>query len=200
MCTQRIVIEGLPGAGKTTQIRAMAEELQCPVVPEWVGFSPKQWMSYELVQPFHKCNDEAKDFLAQKLQEPLVLVDRHYTGTLAYAYALTKIEGAQGTRPQSYNDQLNWYLSARASGRLHLPDLCIILDIDPNTSFQRQPLASLGGGMWGRIDALQYMIEYYNLFYLLLEPSVPVVHISSMQSHDEVYRCLRSVIKTYCSI
>lgn len=190
----RIVLEGLPGAGKTTHATRLAHALQCPLVPEWATLTEAEWQSHPLRAPYYLANDEAKEFMGQLFTGPLVIFDRHYTGALAYGYALTTVRGATRTQGECYEVNFEWYQRCRQTNALTQPTAVLVIDIPPTTSIQRQPRASAGDPVWGDVACLEAMRVYYRHFYSHIEPQVHAVWLDGEQPTEIIYQTLHAEI------
>jgi thymidylate kinase len=182
----RVVFEGLPGAGKTTTTAVMADRLKCPLIPAFAGFSDRIWLNFRFSQPYYKTLDEVKDYLARQFVDSPILIDRHYIGTLAYAYALTSVKGKQREDGECYPDQLQWYRNCFHHGILTSPDVVVLLDITPELSLQRQPTARAEDAVWGDINCLEAMRYYYGKFFELIEPDIKVLWIDASEPLENV--------------
>ncbi len=181
-----MVLEGLPGAGKTTLAARLAETLQAALVPEWVGFTDAQWARWPLHQPFYFANDELKETLARLVATPWVVVDRHYASTLVYAWALDG-EGQPNPRAdESWAGNLRWWREARDAGRLSSPEVTVWLDVAPERSLQRQPRARAFDPLWGDVGRLSAMRRGYAHFFSEIEPQVRLVKVDAEQPPEVV--------------
>ena len=185
----RIVFEGLPGAGKTSHVQQLASAFALPLVPEWICFTDKQWRSYALCKPFYFANDEVKEFIGRFFTSP-VLFDRHYTGALAYGYALSQVHGPDPLTGESYEENLSWYKHCLAQNRLCQPACVFILDISPDTSLRRQPRAQAFDPIFGDRACLEAMRTYYHIFYTQIEPEVQVFWVDGEGAKTAVYQTL----------
>jgi thymidylate kinase len=192
----RVVFEGLPGAGKTSHVNALAKSLGCPMIAEWVAFPESDWMRYTLREPYYLANDETKEFLGNLFKDSLVLFDRHYTGALAYSYALSVVRHADCSTGECYEQNMSWYRRCMAEHRLSASNVVFWLDISPATSLQRQPRARASDPIWGDVDCLEAMRFYYRQFYALIEPHVKLIHIDAEQPLAQVYHLIETHMKT----
>jgi dTMP kinase len=136
-----IVFEGLDGAGKTTQVRRLAEHLQqegydvvCLKEPTDGPWGQKlRWLARQGRQEVTPATELAwfledrRQDVAQNLQPALarrqvVLLDRYYFSTMAY-------QGALGGDPEAIRAQNEAFAPP--------PDLLFLLDIAPAQGLQR---------------------------------------------------------------
>lgn len=193
--TKRLVLEGLPGAGKTTLAAKLSRALGGPVVPEWVGLEDRDWARWPLTLPFYFANDELKEAVARFVAAPWVILDRHYASTLAFAYALDG-EGQESPRAdESWAGNLAWFLEARSAGRLSPPDVVVWLDIDPALSLARQPRARAFDPVWGEAERLSAMRRGYAHIFERYETGIRIVKVDTSRPEeavlDEVLEALR---------
>jgi thymidylate kinase len=193
----RVVLEGLPGAGKTSHSQQLAQDFGCPLIPEWAGFSEDNWKRHNLRLPYYLANDETKEFLGNLFSERLVLFDRHYTGALAYGYALTTVRGANRSTGECYEENFAWYRRCIQNKTLTPPDYVFVIEISPTASIQRQPRASAGDPIWGDIACLEAMRFYYHQFYALIEPQVQVVWIDGEIAQARVCTAIRDHLASF---
>jgi dTMP kinase len=131
-------MEGIDGAGKTTQVRMLAQRLSATNVPFITTKEPTDgpWglkiresaktgrMSprEELAAFISDRQEHVREELAPALEDgKVVLVDRYYLSTVAY-------QGARGLDPADL---------LAANSFAPAPDLLIVLDIDPKLGLQR---------------------------------------------------------------
>jgi thymidylate kinase len=184
----RVVLEGLPGAGKTTLATRLSQRLECPLVPEWVGFQADGWTRFPLRTPFYFANDELKEQLASYVSQGCVLMDRHYASTLAFAYGLDG-EGQPNPRhDESYAGNHAWYRRGLATGALRQADLVLVLDIPPHVSLERQPGArAFDPIVWGEPERLEAIRRFYARFFREEEPSVRVLWLDGTRPPAELF-------------
>lgn len=131
-------MEGIDGAGKTTQIRLLEQRLASAPVPHITTKEPtngiwgvkiresaqsgRMTLEEELAAFISDRRAHVRDLINPALQEgKVVLVDRYYLSTVAY-------QGARGGDP----DDLLKVNSFAPS-----PDVLIVLDVDPLTGLRR---------------------------------------------------------------
>ncbi|MDY7229492.1 AAA family ATPase [Hyalangium rubrum] len=191
----RVVLEGLPGAGKTTLATRLAQRLDCPLVPEWVGFRADEWVRSSLRTPFYFANDEMKEQLASYVSKGCVLMDRHYASTLAFAYGLDG-EGQPNPRgDETYAGNHTWYRRGLATGSLRQAGLVLMLDIPPRVSLERQPGArTFDPIVWGEPERLEAIRRFYGRFFREEEPTVRVCWLDGTRAPGELFeRALEAI-------
>lgn len=159
-----IVIEGIDGAGKTTQISLLRDflvaqnyDVQClrePTDGPW-GQKIRRLMQTgrDSVPPERELEWFLKDrqenvcsFLQPALQRgQIVLLDRYYFSTIAY-------QGALGLDPQS--------IQSRNEAFAPPPDLLILLELSPHIGWQR----ARQRGALNHFERLDYLTRVATLF------------------------------------
>lgn len=144
MKNQFIVIEGLDGAGKTTQIRLLREALEEKGVRVHVSTEPTEYESGKALrralsgkEPKTACemavmftidriahNQHPESGIEALLKDGCTVIsDRYYYSSMAYQGSLTD---------EFWVDTLN-----RGCPEIRKPDLCIFLDLAPEKSMER---------------------------------------------------------------
>lgn len=134
-----IAVEGIDGAGKTTQVKMLAAALQAagidvitskePTDGEW-GRKIRQSATTgrmpvidELEAFVHDRTEHVETLVGPALSAgAVVILDRYYPSSIAY-------QGSRGQNPESIRQLME--------SRFPIPDLTIMLDIDPAVSYVR---------------------------------------------------------------
>jgi deoxyadenosine/deoxycytidine kinase len=191
----RIVLEGLPGAGKTTLGKKLSKELNSPLIPEFACFSAEELKQYNLRAPFYRVNEEIKEYIGNYFKEPLVIFDRHYIGVLAFAFSLNKVQEADD-RGENYENEFLWYQQCLKNGLLTPANHVIFLDISPELSLERQPRAREFDSMFGNLDFLKNIQDYYYYYYQAVEPNLQVNILPGVLSEEEIFNTAMSYISS----
>lgn len=170
-----IVLEGLPGTGKTTLGNLFNQEML--VIPEMIL---DEAASKEAGELFYFKNDLAKIKKAKDTGDT-VLVERSYASTLAHNYAKLKIDGND-----DYFKVLEAFAKNKKEGQL-VPDLYIYLKIGVKKSLIRKNRAETSADIWTQEKYLSAIESYYNNYFQLMEPDVPVVVIDGEMELDDIY-------------
>lgn len=183
-----IVIEGLPGTGKTTICQRINSELNYNFVPQRTAdffIAEKKLYGLEHREKLYFFNDEAKSALAtnyiNNFPETPVIMDRYYISTLAYNYAASKLSNNKSF----YQEALHWYKKS-INKELIKPDLYVYLVTTPNTSLKLKSRKS-SNEFWSNPKALHVMDNYYSLFFPKVESEINVVKINVADDRDRVY-------------
>jgi predicted ATPase len=156
-----IVLEGMPGAGKTTAVEALAVDghsaLGEYITPAGAVVPIDKHPAVD-DDAAHQANWLTKARRASELMATgsTVYCDRDWLSALAYAYSLT------GERAHRLREvRTAWAAEQLRCGRLLLPDAYVIYDLGPQASAARR-----GGGLrpehpWWQIDALVRLREFY---------------------------------------
>lgn len=161
MPSRLVVLEGMPGAGKTTTIEALSN-LGHDVVGEYVDESSGTLDHDEHPgvddDDGHQLNWSRKaDRCTQLLgAHPVVYVDRDWLSSLAYAYSVA---------PEDAGNLLSaraaWALTYLGEGRLLLANVYVIFDLDSASSLARRAGHLRSDHPWNRPDALDRLREFY---------------------------------------
>lgn len=165
-----IVLEGLPGAGKTSLLEALTSRLRAIGIPESV--LTNEAVQSTIVIPnrnsehIYMLNEELKSRIAIHFRDQLVIMDRNYASTLALNYAKYKIDS-----DTDYVRVLDWYYAGRGD-TLAIPDLYVYLTIPVAQCNKRKNRQPSPFDIWTRPEYLEASKDYYDVFFQVLEPAV----------------------------
>ena len=156
-----VVLEGMPGAGKTTAASALAE-LGHAVVGEYTDDA-----SATIAVSAHPDvgDDDAhqRNWLRKAAQcsallgrHPVVYADRDWLSSLSYAYCTAPDDGGA-----MLSRRAAWAGRHLSDGSLLLPGAYVIFDLDPETSITRRAGRPRPGHPWNRPQALARLREFY---------------------------------------
>lgn len=180
-----IVIEGLPGTGKTTLANKFADK-GVRVIPEMFLKMDENSYRDEL---FFFQNDIAKVMEGRRIGG-IVLVERTYPSTLAHNYSRLIIDN----KPEYFN-----ILKAFSENKLRekiVPDLYIYINIDVKTSLLRKNRPVTQNDIWTQEKYLNYIKDFYENYFQVMEPNIPLFVIDGKQSLDKIYEDIRKIISS----
>jgi dTMP kinase len=187
-----VVIDGIDGSGKSTQVRMLYERLCREHIPSIASCEPTKgpWGEklrrsalggrLELNEEFEViCNDrrdDVKNCIAPGLAAgKIVIVDRYYTSTLCY-------QVIRGLAPEA--------VLARNQQFAPAPDLIFILDLDTELAFQRIRGRRQAPDKFETADLALVREKFRNL-------ELPgLVHIDATQSPPSVHETLYKTVVT----
>ncbi|MCD6225991.1 deoxynucleoside kinase [bacterium] len=170
-----IVLEGLPGAGKTTIAELLAKEYSFGLVEQIVVDVNEIKKQKDFKNPYF-INDENKCTLARKMcsKHQHVVVDRNYISTLAFNYAVRN----DPEHHSSFTIARKWYLNSFRK-KLIPPNLYIYLRSPIKFCFIRKNRKPSPRSPWTNNYCLKKMKHFYENIFPLMEPEVPKISISS---------------------
>lgn len=169
-----VVLEGLPGAGKSTLLSRLNEELGITVVPESVN------ITYRRSDPSRFAHHDTYKY-AQASGYGLSFMDRGYHSTIAVEDALGKKIAVQATY-----DAIQQY---KQCGQLYDPTLTIFIDVDIETSLERQFAGN--SALWRERNVLESVNNYYKD---QLVNSDNVIVVDGMKNEDMVFETVKSIL------
>ncbi|MFG1707428.1 AAA family ATPase [Nonomuraea sp. M3C6] len=152
-----VVLEGMPGAGKTTIVEKLAAH-GCPVLGEYttgvgatVALQDHPGVDHD---DAHQANWTRKAAQARHLlaAHPAVICDRDWLSALAYAYSTGDTALLQR--------RAIWALEGLKDQRLLLPEVYVVFDLDPVVSLDRRPQAT-NGHPWSHLHPLHLLRVFY---------------------------------------
>jgi len=157
-----IALEGLPGTGKTSLLTNVGQDPSLHVIPIGEHVFPEYLFALNTSnnddnEAIYELQWETKDALCHLFHGDIVS-DRSYVTCLAYNYAKSKVEG----KPGIYDRVRYWMEQAQQQGRLHLLDLCIVLNVEPTECNRRKQRVETPDMLWSSLVALQYSREFYS--------------------------------------
>lgn len=130
----RVFIEGLPGAGKTTTTKFLRES-GLPVAQDFglVHGADDYPGNGTTIDAILAIDDWFIDKESERMKSDADIFDRSYLGNLTYAYAY-----GRHMRLDSFKPTVIKYEQALALGKLALPEGLVYIDVDPEISIERQ--------------------------------------------------------------
>jgi thymidylate kinase len=130
----RIFLEGLPGAGKTTTTKLL-QEGGLPVAKDFgLANSADDYPGNgTTIDEILAIDDWFINRESERMQSDAGIFDRSYLGNLTYAYAYSRLRGLDSFKPTAKK-----YEQALAVGKLALPQGLVYIDVDPDLSIERQ--------------------------------------------------------------
>ena len=153
-----IVVEGMPGAGKTTAVTFLATQGHTTVgeYATTAGVTiPVHAHPDGTDDDAHQANWLTKHHLtlAARQRGP-VIVDRDWISALAYAVSLD--DGGQLLRQRAH-----WASGRLRRSALGVADVYVVLQIDPLTSLARRPGRLAAGHPWSARAGLERLADFY---------------------------------------
>jgi len=156
-----IVLEGMPGAGKTTAALALTER-GLPVLGEYTDDTQ---MTIAISQHPPVTDDDAHQGnwvrkAAQATARPAgggsVYTDRDWLSSLSYAYSIAPADGGALLAQRTI-----WAARHLGDGSLLLPGTYVIFSLDPATSLHRRTGRLRPGHPWTNPTTLQRLAGFY---------------------------------------
>lgn len=194
-----IAFEGVDGAGKSTQLRRLAEALRAggrtvvethePTGGPWGRRIREMARSGTRVAPEEELRwfvEDRREHVAQVLRPgvasgAIVLTDRYFLSTVAY-------QGARGLDPER--------LLGEAEAEFPLPDLALVLDVDPAAGLAR--VAARGGVAEPAFEDEAFLTRVVELFRALDRPYLR--HVEGSPAPDDVATVLREIVQSRLGI
>jgi predicted ATPase len=156
-----IVLEGMPGAGKTTAATALAARGMC-VLGEYTS-DTDETIAISSHPAVSDDDGHQRNWLRKAAQcatrlggEQTVYADRDWLSSLSYAYATAAADGGSLLRQRA-----SWAASHLRDGSLLLPGTYVIFDLDPATSLRRRSGRLRPGHPWSQPAALLRLRDFY---------------------------------------
>jgi predicted ATPase len=156
-----IVLEGMPGAGKTTAASALAV-LGHVIVGEYTDDTST---TLAISAHPHVGDDDAhqRNWLrkanqcaALLVRNPVVFADRDWLSSLSYAFSTAPADGGA-----LLSQRATWAAAHLNDGTLLLPGAYAIFDLDPSASLARRASRLRPGHPWNQPGALDRLREFY---------------------------------------
>lgn len=189
-----IVVEGIDGAGKTTQVGLLADALRTageeivlsrePTDGPW-GQKIRQSAQNGRMAP----QDELAAFIEDRREHvakvigpalaarKIVLLDRYYYSTIAY-------QGARGIEPEE--------LAQRMPQFAPVPDVVLFLDIPPALAIDR--ISTSRGDVPNEFERIERLTAVRRVFTWLANSDPLVARIAAERSIEEVHRQIVQVL------
>lgn len=184
-----IVVEGLPGSGKTTIAEFISAYLGYVFLPEHIFIDDLFLLNKQINndnEGIFLLHWETKNKIA-KLFKGSMVYDRNHLTTLSYNYAKSRILD----NPGIFSSVVTWYKKSLKGKVIIEPDIYVILAILPVLCNKRKHRHESKNLLWSQTRALEFSFEFYNTFedILKIDRSVhKIVRVDSRRPLKEVKR------------
>jgi predicted ATPase len=168
-----IVLEGMPGAGKTTAAGTLAAR-GLPVLGEYTD-NADATIAISAHPPVDDDDAHQQNWLRKTAQctarlarGGTVYADRDWLSSLSYAYSTAPADGGALLRHRA-----SWAASRLHDGSLLLPEIYVIFDLDPATSLDRRVGRLRPGHPWNQAGSLRRLRDFYTSPSQALDPVHP---------------------------
>lgn len=179
-----VILEGLPGAGKTSLLSLLSHEFFC--VPE----SLPHFGSGITGEEDYLRHDFEKLRLA-RASGHVALIDRGYASTLAWSHARLLVDGAL-----EYYDLLG-YVAKYLQHNYCQPDIYILIDVDPEISLTRKNRPVIKEDIWTQARYLTASHRFYEHYFEAVEPQVPCHRIGSDESLAAIAKMILQIVNDF---
>lgn len=181
-----IVLEGLPGSGKTTLSKRLSNFYDGTHVPEIVR--PKTRLCNN---EFYFHNDILKYQIANKNNHILSFMDRNFLSTLAFNYSDDRI-----SKTSNYKSVVNWLKLQKEQVILYEPDIYLYLDLSVEQSLDRQNKDNQDT-MWTNRNFLIYLRKFYikYLKMILKDKKTNVYTLDATSSSKDLLDNIKTIIQ-----
>ena len=194
-----VAFEGLPGCGKSSIAKELAEEFEnCVIIPEVSetaaskGFEVADRASIG-TEAWFLTQYYTRDVEAGRLKAEgnLVIEDRNYASSLAFGYA-----NFVTSSNASFFMHFPSYIVNKAVGTLVRPDAYVFFRIPVEVSVERQgSREELTEELrTGSVSVLRECERFYRAFFTVLEPEVPLYEVDATRSKDDVLGEVRDIL------
>lgn len=165
-----IVIEGIPGSGKTSLQKHLSKELGLFSIPEvLIKKQTKNIPNARMQQQkWFWENDMRKIELALKKKK--AVLDRNYVSTLGYNWSIPDNEPL-------YKKLLNLYI--KNINKIKKPDCYIYLDVPVKLSLKRKNRLNSKTDEWTDKKFLINYKKFYNFFFSSLEKEIQIIRVDA---------------------
>lgn len=189
-----VAFEGIDGAGKSTQLARLAAALRAqgrsvvetrePTDGPWGRRIRAMARAGERVAPAEELRwfvEDRREHVAQVIRPAIaagavVLTDRYFLSTVAY-------QGARGLDPER--------LLAEAEAEFPLPDLALVLDVDPAAGLAR--VSTRGGVAEPAFEEEVFLARAAAIFRALDRPYVR--HVDARRAPDEIAAEIAALVR-----
>lgn len=178
-------IEGLPCAGKSSLIRLLGSN-GYSITHELGRVLPKSSFpgNGKTIEEILKIDDWFIEKESSRCLETTEFYDRSYFSHLTYAYAYSRVMGLS-----SFEKTIGKYQKAINSNKLTLPSEITYINIDPETSIERQKIRVQNGSnsldsIWQDRSFLRDLIWAYTSLFSCLE-GIDVTEIDGRMSTED---------------
>lgn len=170
-----IVLEGMPGAGKTTAAGTLAER-GLPVLGEYTD-NADATIAISAHPPVDDDDAHQQNWLRKTAQctarlarGGTVYADRDWLSSLSYAYSTAAADGGTLLRHRTA-----WAARRLRDGSLLLPGIYVVFDLDPATSLDRRASRLRPGHPWNHPGSLRRLRDFYTCPSQALDPIHPAL-------------------------
>ena|ERR1035437_10069878 len=196
MKTLNLVIEGMPGAGKTSLLNMISKNNPAFVCHQEIYLPNIESISNDLERESKYLDAEIEKLKHLKNGE-VNIFDRNFISTLAYSFAIEKIDP---TKNGLFNEIKNLCYQKISDGSMLLPDVCYILLINPELSMERRSQYANDNNysIWFNKDFLNAFYQFYKNteFGFILNDKVKVVY-SETTELEQNYKDILNTIYEY---
>lgn len=185
-----IILEGLPGVGKTTIAKKLAKKFKGILILQIFTKFPQNYINFppDKKERFFMKNDLEKYKKASEVlkRKELVIMDRGVFSTLVYNYAFTQFK-----KTNIYEKILNWY--KKNKNTFNLPQIIFLLETSIENSLKRKgrliPKKSEKNSLWVNPYFLKKMeIFYKDELIKFKNRNIQIIKINSDQSLEKTFK------------
>lgn len=193
-----IAFIGLPGSGKSSTAREIVKILEnATIMPEIAeiaaakGFEVADRASIG-TETWFLTQYYTRGVEAQKLRDDggIVIMDGNYANSLAFGFA-----NFVSSNNPSFFMHFPSYIVNKAVGTLVRPDAYVFFRISLKESVKRQDTRGKEELKTRSIKVMKDVDRFYNLFFSILEPEIPIFEVDADKSKEEVLKNVKNILK-----